>query len=213
MILLTVNWKKYSCTKIKKVSAKREAYENIESEFDENDLYNMDNMILEDTTEKLEWLKHAFEYKQKSTYGVENQDDMTHIHDKYVNYIAECNLLHGIINPTKLKKVLNFHYSPILHECMNTRKGKEKFKNFWILSEIGCSSTIVMVIIVVKLHTEKDDMMQCHTQDGNITTNIEVKVDFILPKHIATDIVTWNYHVDESTKGRYDIILGIYLST
>ena len=50
--------------------------------------------------------------------------------------------------------------------------------------------------------------MQCNTEAGKITTNINVKIDFTLPKISATNVVTWNFHVDESTKGRYDMILG-----
>ena len=50
---------------------------------------------------------------------------------------------------TNIKVKIDFtltenHYSHILHVCMNTRKGKEKFKNFQILLNSGCSSTIVM---------------------------------------------------------------------
>ena len=49
---------------------------------------------------------------------------MNHIHDNEVNNIAECNLLHGILKFSKLPKNMNSHYSPILHVCMNTSKGK-----------------------------------------------------------------------------------------
>ena len=69
----------------------------------------------------------------KNTYGIKNQNDMTRIHDKEVNKISEYNLLHDIINPPKRTKKLNNHYSPILHGCMNTRKVKDKFKDFLIL--------------------------------------------------------------------------------
>ena len=55
--------------------------------------------------------------------------------------------------------------------------------------------------------------MQWHTQEGNITTNLKVKIYLNLPKLRATKIVTWNCHVDESAKGRYDMILGIYILT
>ena len=48
---------------------------------------------------------------------------MTRIYDNEVNNISECNLLHDIINPPKLTKNLNSHYSPIIHGCMNTIKG------------------------------------------------------------------------------------------
>ena len=58
---------------------------------------------------------------------------MIYIHDNEVNNIAECNFLHDIINPPKHAKNINIHYSPILHGCMNIRKGRAKFKNFQIL--------------------------------------------------------------------------------
>ena len=69
---------------------------------------------------------------------------MTRIQNNEVNNIAECNLLHDIINPPKRTKKLNIHYSPILHGCMNTRKGRAKFKNFRILLDSGCSSAILI---------------------------------------------------------------------
>ena len=50
--------------------------------------------------------------------------------------------------------------------------------------------------------------MQCHTQAENITTNIKLNVYFTLPELIKMNVVTWKCHVDESAKGRYDIILG-----
>ena len=50
--------------------------------------------------------------------------------------------------------------------------------------------------------------MQWQTKYGNISTNIKVKVDFILPAFSATNIVTWKCQVDESAKGKYDITLG-----
>ena len=73
---------------------------------------------------------------------------MTCIHDNEVNKIAEFNFLHGIINPTKITK--NRHCSSIIHECINTRKGRENFNNFRILLESGWSSTIIMGSLVGK---------------------------------------------------------------
>ena len=55
--------------------------------------------------------------------------------------------------------------------------------------------------------------MKWHTQEGNITTNIKVKIYFTLPELNATKIMTWNCHVYESAKGRYDMILGINILT
>ena len=67
---------------------------------------------------------------------------MALIHDKKVNKIAECNLIHDIINPPKRAKNLNINYSPILHGCINTRKGRAKIKNFQIILDSGFRSTI-----------------------------------------------------------------------
>ena len=99
---------------------------------------------------------------------------MIHIHEKEVNKIAEYNLLHDIINTLKRAKILNIRYSPLLHGCMNTRIGRARVKNFQILFSIGCSSKIVILMLVVKIVLKEDDVMQWYTQAGNITTNIKV---------------------------------------
>ena len=91
---------------------------------------------------------------------------------------------------------------------MNTRKGGAKFKNFCILLDSGCSSTIVMGRQVEKIYPEGDAPMQWNTQARNIMTNLKVKIDFTLPALSATNVVTWNFQVDDSAKGRYDMILG-----
>ena len=91
---------------------------------------------------------------------------------------------------------------------MNTIHGRAKFKNFRVLLGSVCGSTLVMVRIVEKLHPEKDAIMQRHKQAGNITNYDKVKVYFILTSFSATDVVTWKYHMDDYTKGRYGMILG-----
>ena len=72
---------------------------------------------------------------------------------------------------------------------------------------------IVMGGLVKKLCLEKYSPMQWNTQAGNINTNLKVKIYFTSPALSATNVVTWNCHVDDSSKGRYDIILGRYLLT
>ena len=52
--------------------------------------------------------------------------------------------------------------------------------------------------------------MQQHTQSSGITTNIKVKIDFTLPELSVKQIVMCNFHVYESTQGRYDMMLGKY---
>ena len=65
-----------------------------------------------------------------------------------------------------------------------------------------------MVRLVNKIHPEKDSVMQWHTQAGNVTNNLKIKVDFTLPMLSAMNVVTWKCHVGESDKGGYDMILG-----
>ena len=166
-------------------------------------------MSLEETKEKIEWRKNAFKFE--SSYIIEDTNEMIYIHDKEVNKISECNLLHDIINPPKRAKNLNSHYSPILNVCMNTRKGRSRFKNFQIILDSVCSSTILMGRIVKKLFHEKYDVMQWHTQAGNITTNYKATVDFTLPALITMNFMAWKCHVDDSAKGGYYMILGTYL--
>ena len=79
---------------------------------------------------------------------------MTRIQNNEIKNIAECNLLHDIINPPKHAKYLNSHYSPFLHGCTNTRKGKAKFKNFGILLDSACSSKIVIVKLIENISGE-----------------------------------------------------------
>ena len=43
--------------------------------------------------------------------------------------------------------------------------------------------------------------------------NIKVKIDLTSPELSVEKIVTWNYHMYDSTNGRYDMILGRYLLT
>ena len=125
---------------------------------------------------------------------------MVQINDIEVKNIAECNVLHDIINPRKRAKYINIHYYPILHGCMDTRKGRVKFKNFRVLLDIGCSSRIAMRRIGQKSCPEKDAVMQWKTKAGNITTNLKVNVYFTLPALSETNVVTWKCHVDDSDK-------------
>ena len=113
---------------------------------------------------------------------------MNCIHENKVNKITECNLIHDILNPYKNTTILNIHKYPILHGCMNTRKCRAKFKNFHILSDSRCSSTVITRRLITKLNTKIDTVMQCHTQEGDTTTNLKVKIDFTLPELSATKL-------------------------
>ena len=90
---------------------------------------------------------------------------------------------------------------------MDTRRGKEKFKNIRILFDSGFSYKILMVRLVENLLLERDTVMQWHAQDRNFTTNLKVEVDFTLPALSATNVVMWKFDVDEYVKGKNDMIL------
>ena len=55
--------------------------------------------------------------------------------------------------------------------------------------------------------------MKWHMQAGIITTNIKVKIYFTLYELSARKMVTWDFHGDDSSKGRYDMIIGRDLLT
>ena len=65
--------------------------------------------------------------------------------------------------------------------------------------------------LVGKLYTEKDAVMQWHTQAGNFTTTHKVKLYFTLLALRSTNFVAWKCHFNDSTKCRYDMILGRYI--
>ena len=50
--------------------------------------------------------------------------------------------------------------------------------------------------------------MQWHTWARNITTSIKIKVHFTLPALSARNVVMWEFCVDDSSKVRYNMILG-----
>ena len=55
---------------------------------------------------------------------------INYIHDNKVNNIPRLNSVLDILNPSKCAKYINSHHSPILHECINRRRRKAKFKYF-----------------------------------------------------------------------------------
>ena len=61
-----------------KLSAARKAPEVLGTDCDDNDLYQVEKMSLEETKEKIEWCKRAFECEQKKTYGIEK------LHERYI---------------------------------------------------------------------------------------------------------------------------------
>ena len=99
---------------------------------------------------------------------------MNRIHDNKVNNISEYNLLNAILNLSKLTKKIDIHYYPILHGCMDTRRGKLIFRNFRILLNSRYWYIIVMIILIANLKTKEDAVMKCHKKAGDITTNLKV---------------------------------------
>ena len=50
-------------------------------------------------------------------------------------------------------------------------KGKGKFNKFRVLLYSGCGSTILMLMLIKNLNPKEDNVIQWHTQAGNITTS------------------------------------------
>ena len=96
---------------------------------------------------------------------------------------------------------------------MNTHSGREKFENFRIILDSRSSATIVIGKPTSKLRTKEAKKTTLEIQYGKFTNSKKVNVDFCLPNFIETKIVTWKCHVDNSTNGIYDMILGRDLLT
>ena len=86
------------------------------------------------------------------------------INENKVNNMDEFNLLHDIPNTFKHSKNINSHYSPIMNGCMNTFRGKEKFKMSLVLLDIVYISDIGTRRLMKRLKTKEDDVMQWNKQ-------------------------------------------------
>ena len=63
-----------------------EAPEFLDSDYDANDLYQVDKMSLEETKEIFDRRKRTFEYEEKNSYGIEKQKNMMRIHNNEVKF-------------------------------------------------------------------------------------------------------------------------------
>ena len=83
--------------------------------------------------------RRAFEGKLENIFDMKSLNYIHCIYDIKVINISKLNLLHDILNPSKCTKNINIHYSPILHGCKNTRKGKSYlgiFEYDWIVDVV-----------------------------------------------------------------------------
>ena len=67
--------------------------------------------------------------------------------------------------------------------------------------------------MITKLKVKEDAVMQWQVKAVNPTTNLKVEIDLSLPKFWETKSLMCNFHVGDSVKGRYDMILGRNLLT
>ena len=72
---------------------------------------------------------------------------------------------------------------------------------------------IVIIKLRSKLKTKESGKTTWENEAGNFETSKKVNIDSCLLEFSATKIVTWKWHVDVSTNGRYDMILGRDLLT
>ena len=61
---------------------------------------------------------------------------------------------------------------------------------------------------LIKITLKKYTVIQCNIQADSITTNLKFKIYFTLPELRATETVTWDCHVDDSAKVRYETVLS-----
>ena len=66
---------------------------------------------------------------------------------------------------------------------------------------------IIMGMLVKTPHPKKNTVIQCHKQAYNITIKLKAEVDFTVTELSAKHVVAWKCQVDDSSKGRYNIIL------
>ena len=93
----------------KKVSAaNHEAPEFLDSNYEANDLYQVDKTTIEETRENLTDVSVCLNTKRKIILN-KKWNDMMHIYNNEVKNIAECNLLHDITNHPKRAKSANSH--------------------------------------------------------------------------------------------------------
>ena len=121
---------------------------------------------------------------------LKKQAKMIYIYDNEVNNISKCNVLHDIANPPKCAKNINSHWYPILHVCINTRKGRAKFKISRIILDSGCSSTIVMKSLVEKLYPEK--MLWFSGKHRPETSLLILRLNWILPYPHLAWLISWH---------------------
>ena len=82
----------------------------------------------------------------------------------------ECNVLSNPLNPTEHEKSKTSEYSPILHGCMNSRSGGERFGKFRIKLYSRSSSTILMgKMMSQRKHKIKPKINTWKTQAGKFT--------------------------------------------
>ena len=82
----------------KKLIVKYESQENIDDEGNEDDLYDLDKMSLDEKERR----KRAFEIKLKNMYAIKRSNSFNYIHENKVSKRSECNLIHYIQNTYKM---------------------------------------------------------------------------------------------------------------
>ena len=63
------------------------------------------------------------------------------------------------------------------------------------------------------INIKEDDVLQWHTQTGNITTYLKVNMGFTWPKLMATKSMMCDFFMDNLSRERYDMVLNKYLIT
>ena len=108
-------------------------------------------------------------------YDINSFNSMNFMYDKKVNSIADCNLLHDILNPSKHTKNINSHYPPILHVCNITKNWGTNSPPVIYYQDYVCTKYFVVLISTYFCYSTGtlNNFIKCIYQKINFLCNLE----------------------------------------
>ena len=108
----------------------------------------------------------------------------------------------------QIKRIKHTHVVPITFAMLQTRLGKEKWRNIKVLLDSGASATVVSSSLVKKLRQKTDARTDWNTAAGTFSTTATVKLDMKLPELSPSATIELGAHVHKGDLANYDVIIG-----
>ena len=108
----------------------------------------------------------------------------------------------------QIKRIKHTHVVPITFAMLQTRLGKEKWRNVKVLLDSGASATVVSSSLVKKLRQKTDARTDWNTAAGTFSTTATVKLDMKLPELSPSATIELGAHVHKGDLANYDVIIG-----